>query len=64
MGRGGRMLEHYHTERPNQAKENAPLVVHRGRKQKTLPAELVPFSDVRCKQRLGGLLRQYYRKTA
>ena len=57
-------LEHYHTERPHQAKENDLLVVKHRRKRKLPPADAIPLSDVRCEQRLGGLLRHYYRKAA
>lgn len=28
------------------------------------PAEVVQLADIRCEQRLGGLLKRYYRKAA
>ena len=55
-------LEHYHTERPHQAKENELLVVKRRRKPP--PVDAIPLSGVACEQRLGGLLKHYYRKAA
>jgi len=55
-------LEHYHCERPHQAKENELLVSERGRKRKSPPPEVISISNVRCEQRLGGLLKHYYRK--
>jgi putative transposase len=50
-------LEHYHTERPHQAMENVPLI------RSSLPA---PSSDgmLVCRERLGGVLRHYYREAA
>ena len=36
----------------------------RRRKPKPPPADAILLSDVRCEQRLGGLLRHYYRKAA
>ena len=55
-------VEHYHTERPDQALANAPLdqPKQRGRpKTQHGPIEdqIVPLSEVCCKQRLGGLLK-------
>jgi putative transposase len=57
-------LDYYHRLRPHQSKENDLLVVKRRRKRKPPPADAIPLSDVRCEQRLGGLLRHYYRKAA
>ena len=57
-------LAHYHEERPHQSLDNAPLKqpkqrgrpkIHHG----PLNEQIVPLSDVRCKQRLGGLLKSY-----
>ena len=56
-------LQHYHTERPHQAKENELLVVRR-RRIRVPPADTIALSDVHCEQRLGGLLRHYYRNAA
>ena len=49
----GEYLVHYHEERPHQAVGNAPLVG-------------VPLGkgEVVCRERLGGLLKHYYRKAA
>ncbi len=62
-------LAHYHEERPHQSLENEPLrkPKRRGR-PKTHPGpldeQIVPLSEVRCKQRLEGLLKSYSRKAA
>jgi putative transposase len=67
------MVTHYHEERPHQAKENDPLVTpapeanpskaKRKTKDKS-PPDVVPISQIECRQRLGGLLKHYYRKAA
>jgi putative transposase len=57
-------LDYYHRLRPHQSKENEPLVVRRQRKCKPPSQDVIPLSDLRCEQRLGGLLRHYYRKAA
>jgi putative transposase len=62
-------LAYYLTERPHQAKDNEPLIKpNRRRRDKKhfvpLDEQIVPLSDVRCKQRLGGLLNSYSRKAA
>jgi putative transposase len=57
-------LDHYHTERPHQSKENDLLVIKRDQKRKPARAKAFPVSDVRCEQRLGGLLKHYYRKAS
>jgi putative transposase len=56
-------LDYYHRLRPHQSKENGLLVTKGRCRQKRSPAT-IPFSDVRCEQRLGGLLKHYYRKAA
>ena len=48
-------LEHYHTERPHQSKENEVLVVA-GK-----PPDGEKEEQVCCRERLGGRLRHYYR---
>jgi hypothetical protein len=48
-------VEHYHTERPHQGKENVPLT--------GLPPPLTE-GEVVCRERLGGVLRHYYRAAA
>jgi putative transposase len=62
-------LAHYHEERPHQSLENEPLTTlkRRGRpktKRGKVDDELVPFYEVHCKQRLGGLLKCYSHKAA
>jgi putative transposase len=62
-------LAHYHEERPHQSLENEPLKKpkRRGRPKKhcgPLDEQVVPLLEVRCKQRLGGLLKSYSRKAA
>jgi putative transposase len=61
-------VEHYHTERPHQGKENGLLTRTRKRKQRSIAAtsktESLPLSQIRCDQRLGGLLKHYYRSAA
>jgi putative transposase len=60
-------LEHYHQERPHQSLGNEPPTkpkrppkVSRG----TVAQQIVALSDVRCRQRLGGLLKTYSRMAA
>ena len=62
-------LVHYHDERPHQSLDNEPLNKPnaRGRpktKRSRIEDEIVPLSEVRCQQRLGGLLKSYRRKAA
>jgi len=54
-------LEYYNGERPHQAKGNVPLPGADGEEP-----SVVPFStgEVKCRKRLGGLLRHYYRDAA
>lgn len=57
---------HYHQERPHQSLENEPIATpkKRGRpktKRGKVEHEIVPLNEVRCKQRLGGLLKSYGR---
>lgn len=59
----------YHEERPHQPLENELLTApkRRGRpktRRGKFEDEIVPLTDVRCKQRLGGLLRSYRREAA
>jgi putative transposase len=62
-------LAHYHDDRPHQGLDNELLVkpkVH-GRprtKRVALENQVVPLAEVRCKQRLGGLLKSYSRRAA
>ena len=60
---------HYHAERPHQSLDNEPLKKPKklGRPQTNrgnLADELVPLSEIRCQQRLGGLLKSYSHKAA
>ena len=64
-------LEHYHLERPHQGDgiDNELLAgaKKRGRpktKRGDLKDEFVPLSEIRCKQRLGGLLKSDSRNAA
>jgi putative transposase len=58
-------LEHYHTERPHQAKDN-DLISRptRSRSKGSVVAQNVTTPRILCKQRLGGLLKSYCRKAA
>jgi putative transposase len=47
-------LAYYHAERPHQGKGNEPLT----------PATAATEGDIVCQERLGGLLRHYYRHAA
>jgi hypothetical protein len=53
-------MAHYHKERPHQGEgiDNELLV----KRRKTKPIEAIPFSEVRCSERLGGLLKSYGNK--
>ena len=57
------MVEFYHESRPHQAKDNDLLVPAEEAKKAEEP-EVVRLSDIRCKKRLGGVLKHYYRKAA
>jgi putative transposase len=47
-------MEHYHAERPHQAMGNAPLIAP--------AASGSTDGKVMCRERLGGVLRHYYRE--
>jgi putative transposase len=51
-------LEHYNAERPHQAKGNVPLPEADADGPRVLP---FPSGEVRCRERLGGLLKHYHR---
>ncbi|MEO0513842.1 MAG: integrase core domain-containing protein [Planctomycetota bacterium] len=51
-------VDYYHTQRPHQSKENKPLL----RLTESPPPN--PDGEVLCEERLGGLLKHYYRKAA
>jgi putative transposase len=61
-------VDYYHRLRPHQAKDNDLLLARKPpRKKKPTrapPADVLPLSEIRCEQRLGGLLKHYYRKAA
>ena len=62
-------LAHYHEERPHQSLDNEPLRQRKPRgRPKThhgpLDEQIVPLTEVQCKQRLGGLLKSYSRQAA
>ena len=50
-------VEHYHQERNHQGRENALLFPSSRSRQK-------PGHSIQCRERLGGLLKYYYRKAA
>lgn len=56
-------LEYYHQERPHQWLENE-LPVKPKSEQKDEVSAIVRLKDIRCKHRLGGLLKSYSRKAA
>jgi len=51
----GEFMEHYHHERPHQGKGNVPLT-------RSLQPEAE--GEIVCRERLGGVLRHYYREAA
>ena len=53
-------VEHYHSERPHQAKGNVPL----SGDWPAPGAEPPDVAEVVCQQRLGGLLKHYERQAA
>jgi putative transposase len=57
----GYVDHYYNRERPHQAKGNVPLPGADGDEP---PIVKFPSGEVRCRQRLGGLLRHYYRRAA
>ena len=58
-------LAHYHAERPHQGRENE-LLVRPPTAEKSATIDTATFSlrDVRCRKRLGGLLKHYERVAA
>jgi putative transposase len=59
-------LEHYHTERPHQAKDNEPLAQARQPNSTDGgdPARQAVAGRVEYRERLGGLIKHYYRTAA
>ena len=56
-------VEHYNLERPHQAKGNVPLP-DADRAGTDPPILKFPSGEVKCRERLGGLLKHYYRAAA
>jgi putative transposase len=54
-------LAYYHEDRPHQSLGNRPV---RSLRRVPSVADPVPLRTVRCKERLGGLLKSYSRKAA
>lgn len=53
-------LGYYHRSRPHQGKENQLLVKPKAkRRRKVKPPNTISLGDVRCEQKLGGLLKAY-----
>jgi hypothetical protein len=60
-------LMHYHLERPHQSKENEVLVLStsaRKQRAKCRNQDKGRPDGIDCRERLGGLLKHYYRKAA
>ncbi|HUP80295.1 MAG TPA: hypothetical protein VM260_17200 [Pirellula sp.] len=57
---------HYHLERPHQGLENELIQKQPTTKQKKieLNVDKIRLSDIRCEERLGGLLKSYCRVAA
>ncbi len=55
------LLEYYNRDRPHQGKGNVPLPEADLEVACTLP---IPSGELRCKERLGGLLKHYHRVAA
>ena len=54
-------VDYYHKQRPHQAKGNEPLM------KLTEPSEMRPpasEAEIHCEEKLGGLIKHYYRKAA
>jgi putative transposase len=58
--------DHYHLERPHQGLNNELIQQPSTRKRRKIIEEpdTVRLSDIRCQERLGGLLKSYSRKAA
>ena len=54
-------LEHYHLERPHQAKDNDVLVLPKEKRRTKCQARP---PKIQCRERLGGLVKHYYRRAA
>ena len=60
-------MDHFYFERPHQGLENEMIIAIRNKsnraKRKAKPPDTIRLSDIRCKERLGGLLKHYSRAT-
>jgi putative transposase len=57
-------VEHYHEERPHQGLNNDLVLQSQGTKSNSGEPMTISLAEVRCKERLGGLLKSYSRKAA
>lgn len=57
-------VEHHNLERPHQAKGNVPLPEAEVADTGEPPVLKFPTGEVKCRERLGGVLRHYYREAA
>jgi len=60
-------VTYYHEERPHQSKGNEVLVAASpsdNAEKDEPPADVVPIAGIECRERLGGVLKHYYRKAA
>jgi hypothetical protein len=60
----GEFVEHYNAERPHQARGNVPLPEAQAADAGEPAVVKFPEGEVRCRERLGGLLRHYHRAAA
>jgi putative transposase len=56
--------EHYHQERPHQGLSNEVIKKGEATKITATPVDAIRLSEIRCKERLGGLLKSYSRRAA
>jgi len=56
--------EHYHQERPHQGLSNEVIGKGKTKQKSATPADTIRLSEIRCKERLGGLLKSYSRRAA
>jgi putative transposase len=57
-------VEHYHLERPHQGLDNELIMPANDNATVTPANDNVAMGEIECRQRLGGLLKHYYRKAA
>ena len=58
--------DHYHLERPHQGLDNGLITKPSSKNRKTFTRapNTIRLSDIRCEERLGGLLKSYRRLAA